>query len=508
MYEFKKITPLNGFDYNDLNNARQNNYAWSMCELDDYIYIGTGRNIPYSIIKSFESSAQIPLLIKPNNPVDDLAEIWRYKKDGTQKWERVFRAESGSKLSGFRFMIQDRPLNGVPCIYAAAVGADVPMQILKSTNGVNWFFVQMYQLPGTSTRAMITHHNHVYVAPIDEFSSSVFPLLYRSHDPEFYDWEVVIDPSASGFDPQYNPHSQITNMAVFHHKIYVATANSDGVQIWRTNGHEPQINDWTLIVDKGFGDSLNKYTLSIGQFSNYLYVSATKELPFAWLIPLGCDLIRIDKDDNWELVVGGMPLSPSTPSKGERKKSLSGLGSGFNNPFNVYAWQIQEFNHQLLISTFDDSSNMEVILTVILANKTEIENLIGTQKTKILISIYESIVWILHHFKYPIGFDVYASNDGINFEWITLRGLCNPNNYGGRMLYVDSYNDLYLGTANPFQGCEVFKADACSCFEGCPIEKLHYDYLVDIEERIAEHWDLLSETIPIISKHLNLFTKN
>ena len=36
---FKNLTPTNGFDYNNLNNARQNNYAWSMSELGDYIYV-------------------------------------------------------------------------------------------------------------------------------------------------------------------------------------------------------------------------------------------------------------------------------------------------------------------------------------------------------------------------------------------------------------------------------------------------------------------------------------
>ena len=45
MYSFKNTTPTNGFDCNDLNNARQNNYAWSIGQLDQYIYVGTGRNV-------------------------------------------------------------------------------------------------------------------------------------------------------------------------------------------------------------------------------------------------------------------------------------------------------------------------------------------------------------------------------------------------------------------------------------------------------------------------------
>ena len=38
MYKFKKLNPTDGFDFNNLDNARQNNYAWSIAELGDYIY--------------------------------------------------------------------------------------------------------------------------------------------------------------------------------------------------------------------------------------------------------------------------------------------------------------------------------------------------------------------------------------------------------------------------------------------------------------------------------------
>ena len=32
MYKFKKLNPTDGFDFNNLDNARQNNYAWSIAE--------------------------------------------------------------------------------------------------------------------------------------------------------------------------------------------------------------------------------------------------------------------------------------------------------------------------------------------------------------------------------------------------------------------------------------------------------------------------------------------
>ncbi len=506
MYELKKITSLNGFDSNDLNNARQNNYAWSICELENYIYVGTGKNIPYSLIKKIAPNSKIPFLINPGHPINPCAEIWRYKKDGTQNWERVFRAEANSKLVGFCCMIQDMR-NATPCIYAIASGDNAPMQILKSVNGVNWFFVQENQLPGSAAHSMLRHGDYLYIAPVNAFGNKQFPILYRSRDPEFYDWQPVLNPIENKFDFHANPHSEITNMISFNEKLYAATKNSDGVEIWRTNSYEPEKNDWVLVADKGFGDAMNQSSSSLEEFNGSLYVSTVKELPFVWAVPLGCDVIRIDRMDHWELVVGGRALFPAATSKGKRMQSLSGLGSGFNNPFNVYAWQIKEFNHQMIVSTFDDSKNMELIFELLLANKKDLEGLIGLSHTETILSMYQKIVRILKEVQYSMGFDFYVSDDGIHFKWVTLRGLCNPNNYGASALYVDSFNDLYLGTANPFQGCEVFKADSTTYFEGCAVEKLRYEYLSQIEEELERNWDVLSESLLFLFNHQGLFVK-
>ncbi|MEG0133127.1 MAG: hypothetical protein RR891_07695 [Clostridium sp.] len=500
MYSFKNITPTNGFDFYDLNNARQNNYAWSMAELDEYIYVGTGRNIPLLVIQSMALGVNPPSLLEPI-PQDNLPEIWRYKKDGSLPWNRVYKAEENSGITGFRFMISDRPAGGSPCIFVAAFGAQV--KIFKSTNGCDWFQMPYEALVGTSSRAMIVIKDKLYVATVDDANLGDTPLLYSSKDPEYYPWEDVIDSSNPDFNFDKNPKGAITNMAIFNNKLYVATSSSDGAQVWRTEGEEPRVNHWVLVVDKGFGDSANKYVLSIGVFKDYLYVSGTKPLPLSWAIPFGCDVIRINKNDDWELVVGGIPLIPSTPSKGTRGESISGLRSGFNNPFNVYAWQIQEYKGKLLISTFDDSSNMEVILDTILGNRVAIEGIIGVVATKILIEVYEAVVRILARVNYPIGFDLYASKNGRTFEPILKRGLNNPNNYGGRILFVDCENKLYLGTANPFQGCEVwdvkYKDDDCYC-NSRMTEVDSYD--LELIEEIEGQFKFLKENLEDVIKNL------
>ncbi|MEG0372026.1 MAG: hypothetical protein RR645_07005, partial [Clostridium sp.] len=484
---FENLTSTNGFDVNDLNNARQNNYAWSMGELGEYIYVGTGRNVPYSILKGINPLIEIPALINPD-PLDNRAEIWRYKKNGELGWERVYKAQEECNIVGFRYMIQYSPAGGRPCLYAATFGGSP--QVLKTTNGVDWFIVQKDELQGTSSRTMLVQEKRLYVATLDETGVISDPLLYSSKDPEFYPWKLVIDPSKAGFEADKNPSGNITNMIVFNNKIYLVTSNDNGVALWRTNGEEPEMNEWTQVADKGFNNEDNLYSLSVGVFKNHLYIGLTKELPVSWLIPRGCDVVRVGKNDRWQLIVGGDPIIPLMDNNFKREKGLSGYGPGFDNPFNVYAWQIQEYKGKLLIATFDDSSNMELILNTILANRVAIEGLIGDVITAIIIEVYEFVVRILNKVGYPFGFDIYVSDDGIKFYPIAKRGLCNVNNYGGRILFVDSCNELYIGTANPFEGCEVWKTNNICRYEA---RDCWFDHklLMEAKEKINEHHDLL-----------------
>lgn len=469
-----------------------------MSELGDFIYVGTGRNILVNIIRAIYQNTNLPALINPTPAVINQAEIWRYKKDGTLPWQRVYPEDSQQTgIFGFRFMVNHRPLGGSPCIYAAGYGSTI--QILKTTNGVDWFVLNSSSgLQGTSSRGMVTHQGKVYLATMNEFDESSGPLLYSSLDPEFYSWELLSNPAAPGFDPNKNPQNAISNIAVFNNRIYVATSSSNGVQVWRTNGKEPQMNDWTLVVDNGFGNSANQLSLAIGVFKDHLYVSATKPLPLSWFIPMGCDIVRIDKADNWQLIVGGNPLISLNPAAEQQITSRSGLGSGFNNPFNVYAWQIQEFQGKLLVSTFDDSSNMEVILTTLLANRELLEQRFNPTIIAIIIEVYRSVVEILRVIKYPIGFDLYSSWDGINFTPVFVNGLGNPHNYGGRILYVDSDSQLYIGTANPFEGCEVWRASSIPYYTWKKYSHHHYWSLWQIKQILNEKASILGENMPAI----------
>jgi hypothetical protein len=57
---------------------------------------------------------------------------------------------------------------------------------------------------------------------------------------------------------------------------------------------------------------------------------------------------------------------------------------------------------------------------------------------------------------YFTGADLWKTEDGIIWEPVTLNGFDNPDNYGFRNMV--GVNPLFVGTANPFAGLEIWAA--------------------------------------------------
>lgn len=56
------------------------------------------------------------------------------------------------------------------------------------------------------------------------------------------------------------------------------------------------------------------------------------------------------------------------------------------------------------------------------------------------------------------GFDLYATSDMKNFDCVTLNGFNDEYNYGART-FAPTEDGLYIGTANPFYGAQVWKLE-------------------------------------------------
>ena len=351
---FRKITPVNGFDKSNPDNAMQNNYAWSMAEMGDYLYVGTARNIPYSIISNqLFGDIPVPEVLQPKN-VDMSGEIWRYRKSGAGTWQRVYKAPPEPMNIGFRFMINYTTPGGETALYAGALTPLSPdLLILKSTDGLNWIPLDS-GITGFSTRYMIEHQGLLYMGALPLLGQGI-TQLYRSNDPENEGWELI---DVSG-DPGKNPRGNVDLLLSFNNRLYVGTALATGFELWRTIGPTPKKDNWKLVVDKGAGDARNEHPWALGVFNDYIYIGTAIEAaihslnPEQPLVPpKGFDVVRVDQDDHWELIVGGIPVVPTQPTTGKRGFPLSGYPSGFGNISNACCWQIQAHGDELYPGTF------------------------------------------------------------------------------------------------------------------------------------------------------------
>lgn len=463
MKEFLKITPVNGFDRCNLDNARQNNYAWSMAELGDYIYVGTGRNIVYSVIASgVIGDIEPPKEFTPEK-VDMNGEIWRYKKDGSKHWELVYKAPKDKGVMGFRFMIKFTTECGEEGLYAGAASYLGKIYIAKFTECSGWKLLDTGITVGNSTRSMVIQNGKLYMSVIYDNvdGKEELPFIYESADPEKDVWKLVTGHGEKG----KNPSGAVIIMEVFNNRVYAGVGSSQGFEIWKTKGETPENNNWELVVDKGAGDALNEIPLSMGTFGDYLYVGTalyfgilSVDPNIGYVYPKGFDIIRIDKNNNWQLVVGGQARKPTKPTKGSRTPAMSGIPSGFGFITNGYCWQIQEFKGELYVGTWDWSVLiLPIYKAIIESNGKTILDIIDNTTIKFIFKNPKLVV-LLVLLLYPLlGFDLYKTKDGKCWETISLNGFCNCENYGVRKLFKSQDGKLYLGIANPFSGCQVFK---------------------------------------------------
>ena len=216
-------------------------------------------------------------------------------------------------------------------------------------------------------------------------------------------------------------------------------------------------------------------------------------------------LYRMDKDENIQLVMGD--ATEMFPEGG-----ISGYGSGFGHRENQYIWRMAEYDGKLFVGTFDTSSLLEPLgqfangdlsnmspeewqqllefirellkirqgsgqqgnpnsraarLTSLLEQYTdqELANTLSagqpfglTKDTSLqeLLETAQEILTCAYLLKDAVrGFDCYVSEDGTQFERITIDGFGDPFNHGLRV-FAEADSGLCVGTANPFYGTQLW----------------------------------------------------
>ena len=270
-----------------------------------------------------------------------------------------------------------------------------------------------------------------------------------------------------GIDPE-RTRSGAANLMVFNDYLYIGEYNDEEIALERILFSKTGKN-----ADGQFGGGLDCRFLNAN-------------------LDQSVNLYRMDKNENMELVVGNS-------TKMFPNGSLSGLKSGFGRNENQYIWRMEVYDGKLYVGTHDASSLMECFGQFVNGNllkRTPSEWKDQWSYLKALMKALETVdpngngnpdalaqtikfsynfvfknitvrniasaIKLLNYLRTAKrGFDLYVTEDGVNFETVTIDGFGDPYNHGLRV-FATTDQGLCLGTANPFYGTQIWiqrKAD-------------------------------------------------
>ena len=446
---------------------RNNSWAQSMIWWNNNLYVGTSRQsictslfgvYEYIVKPTFgQNLASIYFPYPPKDPdlscpADgaDLAlqgEIWRWSPV-SNAWDRVFQSpatldnpgpgapappRTGKKLPydiSFRGFASHRESNGLPALYAFGVNSTIlwdrtklpPPRILRSVDGVNW--TPLPQTPGTFLGDLPFNTDHSSFRSPASYNGKLFVLsgavlgqgtLIASANP------------AQGNNAWFlatNPASQFYELTVFNGWLYLGGFDpTNGYAIFKTKAEGPPPYALQTVVPPGAYLRVrpSKSVVSMQVHSGRLYVGTGSQT----------EIIRINPDDTWDLVVGSPRQVPST---NEWKYPISGLDAGFGHTLNDHAWQMDDPYNYMYVGTYNLSTGARV------------DPRFGP---------------LLQH---NMGAHMYRTPDDWYYTAVTTNGFASQSDpYGGKFDYgfrtmASTPHGFFVGTANDYYGLQIFRA--------------------------------------------------
>lgn len=431
-----------------------NSYAHSMAWFRGKIYLGTTRS-NMVMLRLQSAFADLPLQIWPvESPttmdglyeLDRRAQIWCYDP-ATRHWEMVFRSpmiagQDGVLVPreiGYRSMaLFQAPGEAEPALYIStwAPGRAPGGLILRSTDGHSFEPITRHGVidpPFSTTRSLTAFKGRLHFAPTarrgsdgSQQNTAGLPLIFASDRPDSDTWTAVNEP---GFGDAGN--LGIFSLAVANDQLYAGTLNLAGLQIWATDGEGPLPYRWRQIVSAGAGRGpLNQAVAAMVAFRGALFVGTGIQGGGNDRVnkigPAAAEIIRINADDSWDVIVGDRD--------DEGREPLSGLKAGFGHFFNGYIWSLAEHDGWLYCGTYDWSVTLR--WSRFDAAPEQVRRLLALVGPEKIIAAEG-------------GADMWRSADGENWLPVCRRGFGNPYNWGIRNL-VSTPHGLFTGTANVF----------------------------------------------------------
>lgn len=450
----------------------QNSWAWSMEWFKNRLYVGTNRDFLCVEQAAFHKGLsfipypyQDPDLTVPCNanpqamPVG--GEVWALDPTAqgplTQaNWTRVYQSPYNVTVNitatkaitqaprdmGFRDMLVYDDANGEQALYVSGVstkplnGANVPPpSLLRSTDGTT--FQAVPADPGTTLGDINTLSTIPGLLGIGGGGGCCLRGA-ASYNGRFYivagqfqgagSVLVSADPSQgdNNFQPFTPPGMAVFEMAPFNGHLYLGVQSPQGYTVVRIDANCAALpcpsSAFTTVVPPGGGvtSSPNLSITSMHVFTDtngvpHLYVGTDGANNFT-----PAEIVRVNADDSWDLIMGNPRVV-----NGVVKSPTSGLGSGFGWWFNEHVWRLANYNGVLYAGTFDASTLWkDTALAPFLAPN--------------------------------MGFDLWASTDGLTFSPVTQNGFGDKFSFGARSLTATPYG-LFVGSANWWKGLRLWQ---------------------------------------------------
>lgn len=504
-----------GVNLEDGQGDRGQNYSWGSIGYGDYMYIGTcygawtstlqfmkmslGRNYDDTVMKeALDTYYHGNMYTGEEDGVDALGILLKLNvKTGEVKI--LMSKESTGQNTIFRNAVEFKDklyfcgaVNTIPCIYQVDPETDECKQVYAGMTLEE--YMEAYQ-KGVSVgiRGMCVYKDKLIVSCINT-NGAVICESENPTDQESFkiiatDEELFHYPAYNYCDSIYG--GSIFDMTQYGESLYVSictgkpenAVNENTMQSFglvRGDVAKDGSWKWTSVVGDKEKDGA-KYTFGIDPertrsgaanlitFDGYLYIGEYNDEEIAVERMLfdndftfmnlnfeqPVNFYRMDENEDIELVVGDK--DEMFPEGG-----LSGMGSGFGCNENQYIWKMVEYDGKLYVGTYDASSFL-----LPLDEYMNDENAAQEWKDKVdeyvekLCSNYqgipESAVTCGEYLdKATFGFDLYVTEDGIHFTKITDDGFGDPYNHGCRAFGITE-EGLFVGTANPFYGTQVWK---------------------------------------------------
>ncbi|WP_372884156.1 hypothetical protein [Shimia sp.] len=432
-----------------------NSYPHSMAWFRDRLIVGTTRSnlCLFKVSKIKKRMDRWP--IECPDYVYDLdmrAQIWEYDplhQEGTGEnagWRLNWRSphiQSGDETLprelGYRGMCVFRGASDEDdCLYVAtyAPARAHGTRILRSLDGRSFEEIPMpegFDKSIITLRLLIPFKGKLFTSPTGRAGGdpnlSGNASIYVSDDPVNGKWQIA-NPPAFG-DPS---NLGIFEMIGFGDYIYAGTATLNGFQIWRSRAEGPPPYHWERIIfDGAFRGSLNQGVASFCVHNGALYAGGGIQHGGVDMVtgtgPAGPELIRIQEDGSWDLIVG----SPRYTMDG-MKMPKSAFRPGFGSIFNGYFWRMASHDGWLYLGTLDWSTMLPY---------SEMGNWPGAMRRGLERFGLEEFMAV------QSGAELFRSADGENWLPVDRRGFGNRYNYGIRTLQSTPHG-LAVGFVNPF----------------------------------------------------------